>query len=202
MYRQKKKMIGLMMAGAMALGAVSAFAEGTDAGNPSDPAAYTWFDVPVNTKVTIVSKAYGQSVLNVETNTVPQANDRVGVYQNTGDHSQRWMIVPINEKERLYRVESYHRASQPLDQLALNVYNPTAPNAPCTVYPWQKNNADDYTIKIVNEEPNNPIVSNTFGFVMIRRMLSMTATGAHNGADVNWLNPDGTIQQLWDINHG
>lgn len=154
-------------------------------------------DVPTNTKVHITSKAYTSAYLNVENSaSTVQANDTVGVWKNTGDDSQRWYIEIIDKDSRLFRVGCYNHID-----LSLNIYRPNDTSASCTVYPWRSNNADDYTIKIVDKS-GSILVSNTFGFVLPEYTKCMSASGGSNGDNVYWRSPDSSQSQLWDITKG
>lgn len=183
----------LMMAVAMA---VTAFAESKTSGQISPNSAQSLFDVPVNTKVHITSIAYSSAFLNVETPGTVQAGKNVGVWHDTGDDSQRWYIEELDKDNRIYRVGCFNHTD-----LALNIYDASLSEAPCTVYPWRSNNPNDYRIKIVNDS-DNPIVSNIFGFVLNPYLKCMSATGGDDGNDVKWRSPDSSTSQLWDITRG
>ena len=154
-------------------------------------------DVPTDTKVHITSKAYPSAYLNVENSaTTVQANDRVGVWHNTGDDSQRWYIETVNKDNRWYRVGCFNHTD-----LTLNITNTAATQSDCTVYPWYSNATSDYVIKIVDES-GSVIVSNTIGFVLPDYVKCMSASGAGDGNNVYWRAPDGSQSQLWDITRG
>lgn len=189
----KKILTACLALAVAAVMAMPAFAESATSEAISPNSVQSLFDVPVNKKVHITSIAYPSGYLNVETPGTVQANNYVGLFHNTGDDSQRWYIEEIDKANRIYRVGCYNHTD-----LALNILSPSQDQPQCTVYPWQSNNPSDYQIKIVNES-SNPIISNTFGFVLNPYLKCMSATGGDDGDNVVWRSPDSSRSQLWDI---
>lgn len=139
-----------------------------------------------NKRVAIYNVGNSTPRLNAACSTAPVNHTNVTMWSDTGSDTQRWYITPIDLTRSLFYVRNF--SSTPY---ALNIYPPSNNN--CDLYPITSNDADDCTIKFVDEG------SNRFGMVLPSYALCLTPTGFSNGSNVNWQGSNGQLNQLWKV---
>lgn len=147
-------------------------------------------NLPVPTpgkKLEIINAAYNTKVLNVATDGVPVSGNNVTVWA-WDDNQTQWWLNQYNGSN--YRVALYGFS---LCYLGLNYHQTTTK---CTVYPFDDNIADDYTITFLTGNYEYIIMLTNRGKVL-------GTSGSSSGSQCYWYSvPDGSSpssSQNWDI---